>query len=94
MGYFGHRLDDRHELRATFSGLLALDGSLRIAVFIVGGLFFSSLDLKLLIAVLPIMLVGLWLGRCAHAVITNRQMKYVIAILLIASGLSLVMRGA
>ncbi|MHB1085241.1 MAG: sulfite exporter TauE/SafE family protein [Thiobacillus sp.] len=93
MGFLGHRLESRHELRATFSGLLALDGSLRVAVFIAGGIFFSSLNLSLLIAVLPIMLLGLWLGRCAHTVISNRQMKYMIAILLIMSGMSLVLRG-
>lgn len=93
MGYFAHRFESRYELRSTFSGLLALDGSLRVAVFIAGGLFFSSLSLKLVISVLPIMLFGLWLGRCAHAVITNRQMKHMIGVLLLVSGMSLVMRG-
>ena len=38
VSYLAHRLGDGSELRATFSGLLALDGGLRVAVFIASGL--------------------------------------------------------
>ena len=93
MGYLGHRLENRSELRATFSSLLVLDGGLRVVVFIAGGLFFRSLEFLMLIAVLPVMALGLYLGRCTHTTLSNRQMRGLTGILLLASGISLLLRG-
>lgn len=93
MSYFGHRLEDRSELRATFSGLLVLDSGLRVVVFIASGLFFTSLDLKIVLAALPMMLVGLYFGQCAHKALSNQQIKHLTTVLLFVSGLSLLVRG-
>jgi len=93
MSYFGHRLGDRSELRATFSGLLVLDGGLRVVVFIASGLFFTSLNLVVLLAALPMMLLGLYFGQCAHKVLSNQQIKHLTTALLFVSGLSLLARG-
>lgn len=93
MSYLVHRLENRSELRATFSGLLALDGGLRVTVFIASGLFFSSLDLTLLAIALPAMVLGLYLGHRAHTALSNQQMKRLTAVLLLGSGLSLLLRN-
>lgn len=93
MSYLAHRLENRSELRATFSGLLALDGGLRVVVFIASGLFFSSLDLTLLVIALPAMALGLYFGHRTHTALSNQQMTRVTAVLLLASGMSLLMRG-
>lgn len=93
MSYLTHRLAHRSELRATFSGLIALDGGIRVAVFIANGLLFTSLDLTMLAIALPAAALGLYLGHHAHTALSNQQIKRLIAALLLASGLSLVMRG-
>ena len=93
MSYLVHRLEKRSELRATFSGLLALDGGLRVMVFIASGLFFTSLDLTTLVIALPAMVLGLYLGHRAHSALSNQQMKRLTAVLLLVSGLSLLMRN-
>lgn len=93
MSYFGHRLEHRSELRATFSGLLVLDGGLRVVVFIASGLFFSALDFKMLAAALPVMMLGLYFGHRAHSALSNQQIKFLTTVLLFASGLSLIVRG-
>ena len=93
MSYLTHRLGHRSELRATFSGLLAMDGGIRVAVFIANGLFFTSLDLTMLAVALPAAGLGLYLGHHAHTALSNQQIKRLIAALLLVSGLSLVLRG-
>jgi len=93
MSYFGHRLEDRSELRATFTGLMVLDGGLRVVVFMLSGLFFAALDLKILAAAFPVMLLGLYFGQRAHKALSNRQIKNLTAVLLFVSGLSLLVRG-
>lgn len=94
MSYLGHRLDNRYEIRATFSGLLMIDSSLRVLIFIIGGLFFSSLDPIVLAAALPTMALGLYMGHCAHEKLSDRQMQIVTALLLFVSGISLIVRSA
>lgn len=93
MSYLGHRLENRFEIRATFSGLLVIDSSLRVFVFVIGGLFFSSLDLIVLAAALPTMVIGLYMGHRAHDRLSDGQMTFVTALLLLASGVSLIVRG-
>lgn len=93
MSYLAHRLGGRSELRATFSGLLMLDGALRVLIFIVSGLFFSSLDLTTLTIALPTMVLGLYLGNLAHTALSDHQAKGLTAVLLLASGISLLLRS-
>lgn len=93
MSYLGHRLENRYEIRATFSSLLMIDSSLRVLIFIIGGIFFTSLDPIVLAAALPTMAIGLYMGHCAHEKMSNRQMKVVTAILLFVSGISLIVRS-
>ncbi|NTV95420.1 MAG: sulfite exporter TauE/SafE family protein [Thiobacillus sp.] len=87
--YLSHRLFDKGQLRATFSGLFILDGLSRIVSFTISGLL---LDLNLLWAYLgamPVALVALWLGSHVHSRLSNAQMMQLISLILLGSGVSL-----
>lgn len=90
--YLTHRLFDKGQLRATFSGLFILDGLSRIVSFTLSGL----LDMKLVLAylgALPVALAGLWLGSHVHTRLTQAQMMKVIALILLGSGASLYIKA-
>lgn len=91
--YLTHRLFDKGQLRATFSGLFILDGLTRIVSFTLSGLL---LDVKLwwaYLATLPVALAGLWLGSHVHTRLTQAQMMKVIALILLGSGVSLYVKA-
>jgi uncharacterized membrane protein YfcA len=91
--YLNHRLHDKGELRATFTALFILEGSLRIGVFLLAGLL---LDPRLLFAIalaLPLVAAGLWLGNRVHVGLAPAQMQRLIGALLLASGTSLLWRA-
>lgn len=91
--YLNHRLRDKGELRATFSGLFILEGGLRIAAFVMAGLF---LDIKLLFAILaalPLVALGLFLGNRVHIGLAPAQMQRLLGALLLVSGTSLLWRS-
>lgn len=91
--YLSHRLKDKAELRATFSGLFTFEGGLRIAAFLVTGLLLQNGMLTALLAALPAMALGLYLGHRVHLGISNQQMLKLIGLLLIASGTSLIWKA-
>jgi uncharacterized membrane protein YfcA len=87
--YLSHRLFDKSQLRATFSGLFILDGLSRIVSFTISGLL---LDIRLAWAYLgamPIALAALWLGSHAHTRLSQSQMMKIISLILLGSGISL-----
>lgn len=91
--YLNHRLHDKGELRATFSGLFVLEGGLRIVTFLLAGLF---LDIKLLFAILaalPLVALGLFLGNRVHIGLAPAQMQRLLGALLLVSGTSLLWRS-
>lgn len=91
--YLTHRLRDKAALRATFSGLFLIDGGIRVAAFAVAGLLLQP-DLPwALLAALPLMGLGLYLGHRVHLGISPAQMQRLIGLLLVASGTSLLWKG-
>lgn len=90
--YLTHRLHDKSELRATLSGLFLIDGSLRVAALFLAGLLFQPHMGHYLLAGVPLMLLGLYLGNHIHLSLGRRQMNIAIALLLVGSGLSLLWR--
>lgn len=83
--YLTHRINEKSQLRATFSGLFMLDGSIRVITFIIMGLLGISL-LPLIILSAPVMMLALYLGSRVHIGISNRQMLMLIGTLLLISG--------
>lgn len=91
--YLSHRLKDKAELRATFSGLFIFDGGLRLVSFLATGLLLQNGMFTALLAALPVMALGLYLGHRAHLGISSRQMLKLIGVLLIGSGASLLWKA-
>jgi uncharacterized membrane protein YfcA len=91
--YLSHRLKDKAKLRATFSGLFTLEGGLRVITFLATGLLLQEGMLTALLAALPIMALGLYLGHRVHLGISSRQMLKLIGALLIGSGASLIWKA-
>ncbi|MBS1236482.1 MAG: hypothetical protein H6R46_1277 [Proteobacteria bacterium] len=91
--YLNHRLHDKGELRATFSGLFLIEGGLRIVVFLVAGLLLHT-ELQLtILAALPLVALGLFLGNRVHIGLSPLQMQRLIGIMLLVSGTSLLWRA-
>lgn len=91
--YLSHRLKDKAALRATFSGLFIFDGGLRLVSFLAAGLLLQNGMLTALLAALPVMALGLYLGHRAHLGISSLQMLKLIGVLLIGSGVSLIWKA-
>lgn len=87
--YLSHRVFDKGQLRATFSGVFFLEGLARIATFALSGLLINA-DLFLAYAgALPVALAALWVGSHVHSRLSNDQMLKLISLILLVSGLSL-----
>jgi uncharacterized membrane protein YfcA len=74
--YLNHRLHDKAELRATFTGLL-LNTALLLSI----------------LAALPLVALGLFLGNRVHIGLSPLQMQRLIGIILLVSGTSLLWRA-
>lgn len=91
--YLSHRLRDKAEIRATFSGLFLIDGGLRIISFLVAGLLLQNHMFAALLGALPVMALGLYLGHKVHVGLTNQQILKLIGLLLLISGMSLLWKA-
>src|SRR5206468_1325604 len=93
VSYLSARLEGKAALRATASLMVGFSVVLRTAAFAVSGIL---LDSKLLLAsavLLPVMLIGLWLGNRLHDRLTRGGLLKVIAILLCGNGVLLAVRA-
>lgn len=91
--YLSHRLRDKAELRATFSGLFMIDGGTRLVTFLITGLLLQPGLLLAYLGALPIMAIGLKVGHKAHLGLSNQQMLKLIGALLLGSGISLLWKA-
>lgn len=91
--YLSHRLRDKAELRASFSGLFMIDGGTRLVTFLITGLLLQPGLLWAYLGALPIMALGLKLGHKVHLGLSNQQMLKLIGALLLGSGVSLLWKA-
>lgn len=91
--YLTHRIHDKRELRATFSGLFLIDGGLRVIAFAATGLLTQDSMFWACLAGLPIMAFALYSGHRVHLGISHAQMTRIIGVLLLGSGISLLVRA-
>jgi uncharacterized membrane protein YfcA len=87
--YLTHRLYDKGQLRATFSGLFFLEGMTRIALFLVSGLLLDPSLWLAYLGALPVALAALWAGSHIHSRMTDAQMLKLISLILTGSGIAL-----
>lgn len=91
--YLSHRLRDKGQLRATFSGVFFLEGMVRIASFAGAGLLLNMQVLKGYGFGLPIALFALYGGSHVHTGLSQSQVMRMIGALLLLSSLSLFVKA-
>lgn len=87
--YLSHRLFDKGQLRATFSGLFLIEGASRIVLFSLTGLLLHWEILMAYLSAVPVALAALWLGSHVHSRMSHNQMLQLISLILLASGAAL-----
>lgn len=91
--YLTHRLFDKGQLRATFSGLFFLEGMVRIVMFLVSGLLLNPTLWLAYLGALPVALAALWAGSHVHSRLSSAQMLKLISLILIGSGIALYIKA-
>lgn len=89
--YLKHRGLSKTEFRATFATIFLLDGGARLLGYLGSGYFDRNWMIFVALA-LPIMGIGLFIGGHIHTRISARAFQVAISLLLIASGISLLLR--
>ena len=91
--YLSHRIRDKGELRATFSGVIFLEGLFLIASFLAAGLLMKTDVWQSYTMGLPIALLALYGGSHVHTGLSQVQVTRLIGILLLLSSVSLFMKA-
>ncbi|HXM83258.1 MAG TPA: sulfite exporter TauE/SafE family protein [Burkholderiales bacterium] len=92
--YLTRRLQDKGEVRATFSWLIAIDGGFRLGLFLIAGLLLEpKLQIAYAVGLVP-MALGLYIGNKVHLDMTSEGMLRVVGALLMLSGLMLFLKVA
>ncbi len=91
--YLSHRLTDKGQLRATFSGLFFMEGLARIASFTLSGLLLDVRLASAYLGAMPVAMAALWLGSHVHTRLSNAQMMKLISLILLGSGVSLYIKA-
>ena len=85
MVYLQLRQLDKQETRASFAAWFFVDGSIRLAGFLVTGLL-GVMAFKTLLLWLPAAALGLLIGGRVHGGIPNHLFRYFISLTLVFSG--------
>jgi uncharacterized membrane protein YfcA len=91
--YLARRLDDKAVLRATISSLIFVTGLSRLVLFSSAGLYKQQSLLWLAAALLPCAMLGLFIGNRLHSRLPAHRVVQAIWVILIAGGISLVLRN-
>jgi uncharacterized membrane protein YfcA len=91
--YMSARIHDPARMRATLSAVFSFSTGLRLIVYLVSGLLLQSDVWWAFLLLLPAMPVGLAIGHRLHAKLTREQVGRFISVLLVASGLSLLLKA-
>ncbi|HEV2007188.1 MAG TPA: sulfite exporter TauE/SafE family protein [Burkholderiales bacterium] len=81
------------QVRSTITTLLSVTTLTRVVLFALYGLYAQNGILLFALALAPAMLVGLYAGHRLHLNLSKRRLMQSIAVLLIASGASLLVRA-
>ena len=92
--YLIARGHDPRAVRSTITVLLSLTALTRIVIYLLYGLYAQDNVLRYALAAAPAMLAGIWLGHRLHLSLSKRRLVQCMAALLVASGLSLLVRAA
>jgi uncharacterized membrane protein YfcA len=91
--YLSARIPDKAALRATSAIVVGISVWIRVGLFIATGLLLNTPLLVLVLALLPVMALGLWLGNRLHHALSGAGVLRLIAALLVGNGIALVVRA-
>jgi uncharacterized membrane protein YfcA len=91
--FLTRRLHDKLTLRATISGVLFFSAVARLVLFTGAGLYHDPVLPLLAGVLLPFALGGLYVGNRLHQWLPAERVKQAVWVVLIAGGVSLVLRN-
>jgi uncharacterized membrane protein YfcA len=91
--YLAARGHDPLAVRSTITVLLSLTALTRIGIYTLYGLYAQQNVLLYALAAAPAMLAGIWLGHHLHLNLSKRRLVQCMAVLLVVSGISLLLRA-
>ncbi len=91
--YLVRRLDDPQQIRATQTAVLTVSSSIRVLLFLVAGTYFNLALLALVLALLPAMALGLYIGHHITLRLDRKRFLQVLYGVLLVTGGSLVWRA-
>jgi uncharacterized membrane protein YfcA len=91
--YLTARGSTLEQIRATMPVIFIFTTIARIIIFAAAGLFTANV-LYSCAALLPVMVLGMWLGNRLHLNLSREQLARIIGALLLVSGGSLLLRAA
>ncbi|WDY57036.1 sulfite exporter TauE/SafE family protein [Pseudomonas sp. PSKL.D1] len=90
--YLSARLDIKEHVRATQSALISCSTIVRLSLFLIAGVYADSSLLLLAGCLLPVMCLGLWVGRRLTLKLSREAFVRLVTWLVLASGLALIGR--
>lgn len=91
--YLVRRLDDPQQIRATQTAVLTVSSTIRVLLFAVAGTYFNPDLLVLVLALLPAMALGLYLGHRITLRLDRKRFLQVLYGVLLLTGSSLLWRA-
>ena len=91
--YLVRRLDDPQRIRATQTAVLTVSSSIRVTLFLIAGTYFNLSLLLLVLALLPAMALGLYIGHRITLRLDRKRFLQVLYAVLLLTGGSLLWRA-
>ena len=91
--YLVRRLEDPQRIRATQSAVLTVSSTIRVVLFLMAGTYFDRALLLLVLALLPAMALGLFIGHRITLRIDRKRFLQVLYGVLLLTGSSLLWRA-
>jgi uncharacterized membrane protein YfcA len=90
--YLSGRLDDKTRIRSTMSALISISAFTRAILYAISGLLLHASILFGGLVLAPFVWIGLKLGARIHVGLSQQQMRRVVGVIVLLTGLSLLAR--
>lgn len=90
--YVNRVTDDSHAFKANICVVFLVENTFRIVLYTVLGIITFDI-LEQAVILIPIMLIGLWLGMLSSKVLNEKIVKRIVIIMLMVSGAALIINN-
>lgn len=91
--YLSGRLADKREIRSTASTIISISAFSRAIIYALSGLLLHKSIFIGVVVLAPFAWIGLMIGGRIHVGLSNEQMRRVVGVVLVGSGVSLLARA-